>query len=253
MNTEFWSIIAQVSATFVGLVFVGQVFYISNIKDAVEMQIIESYGFVEISTSAMILCISTNLILFLYPLLVSLCLITTQSTTNFVFWEIFWLVILTALLYFVTYIYSKTRAQFHIKGINSSTSNLIMSRLKWGQHLIYFGILLVVGLLIQFKLLAITVSEQFLQFTVIGLSCIGLGLSAFDLVAFDKKNILFRKSSLTGNVLEGTVQNIQAKRGVILSLFTDYSIGTKSAKYTAWQKLRIQEYLENSCNTLQEL
>ena len=151
MNGDFWNIVAQVSATFVGLVFVGQVFYLSNIKDAIEMQIVRNYSLDEISTSTMILCISTNLILFLYPLLIALCLITTESHQSLFIWEIFWSIALALILTLLVVNYAKSKLQLNSKENNSPISNLIISRSKWGLGLIYFSILVTVGLLLDFR------------------------------------------------------------------------------------------------------
>ena len=89
----------------------------------------------------------------------------------------------------------------------------------------------------------ISVSEQLLQFIVIGMFLLGLSFSLFDLIAFDKKNILFKKSTITQDTVEGLVQRLQLKRNSLDGLYRSYLEGIKSEKYVDWQKQYIRDLL----------
>ena len=68
VNTDFWATMAQVSATFVGLVFVGLSIYLTSIRAAVN-EVEADLGVEERSNRIMFVSVLSNLSFFVLPLI----------------------------------------------------------------------------------------------------------------------------------------------------------------------------------------
>jgi len=255
MNLDFWSIIAQISATLLGLVFAGQVFYLTNINDAMEVQKIQDFGFQDISSQAMVICILTNIILFLYPLLVAVCLITTTGRQVLIFWEVFWVLVIIFIIVLELVINKKSKDIFANKNLKDKKNpkfELVVNRVKLGQVFVCIGVVLLVGLLVPYKVFSIQVFEILLQFAVITMIIIGLGLIVFDLIAFEKQNILFKSTGKTLKIIERMNQELNLRRQQLDSLYIDYSNILRSDEYAEWEEERFKEIKDTLSHAFQK-
>jgi uncharacterized membrane protein HdeD (DUF308 family) len=78
MNTGLWSTIAEVSATFVVLVFVGLTIYLAGIRETVAY-ITGRAGMKQRSSLFMYIFVFSNLLLFVLPLVSSLSLVAKRT------------------------------------------------------------------------------------------------------------------------------------------------------------------------------
>ncbi len=200
MNIQFWSIIAQVSATFLGLIFVGVSVHLGNIREAIN-QVEAELCVTEQSTRIMFISVLNSLTFFLMPLIASLSLLAQQSSFNIP--EFLWLLLpLVSYLFLIGGLligYRNFKTRYQVKLIFEraiETKEHLRKRVIWGGWLMYIFGFLFTGFLIV--LIAKPSSILSWEYGLTILTCfsifLGLTLGLLDLYFFQVKNILFEVS-----------------------------------------------------------
>lgn len=246
MNENFWAIIAQVSATFVGLVFVGQTFHLSSIRDATERLTTSEYGLREKSSKVMIVCVALNLLLFLLPMLISLCLLSVKLGGTLWTWDLFWVFSLP-MCFFAIFQFENKYLKSDVMNKetkNSRTRNLLSRRLIFGKNIVLISLALITVLLFLMTLFNLPNIEKYFEFITIFLLLTGLAFSVVDLIAFDLKNVLFQTSEITQKMADAFTEKITMEMTNIDELYNLYQEATESNRYQHWQNVRAQEILK---------
>lgn len=199
MVEAFWTTIAQISATFAGLVFVGFSIYLINIREAmteVKRSLPEAE---EVLGSLIYSVIYSNLLFYWLPLLLSLTSLTeriypAQITAAKVVFLCSWLLLL--LLFGVLYKSRSVRQQW--RNIQNAARcpnpkarkprSLIWGRMRGGQWLMAGNFLVVLGLYL-FHLLG--GGEEGLQIWAIVNLGLGVTFGLIDLALFRPDNVFF--------------------------------------------------------------
>jgi hypothetical protein len=234
VNIDFWITVAQVSATFVGLVFVGFSIYLTGIRRAVD-EVKTELGLEEQSTRVMIVSVLSNLSFFILPLITSLALIAQQrwpddiSITVYFFW--FTCALLLCTLLWGRYS-STTRQQMKL---------VLSERLGKGMHLrvrscwwLYLLVLAHAGLL--WLILTKPFDREaflraILQATTYASIVSGLACGIWDLMLFDVDNVLFRVSEKMRDRIKDLNRGLQSQMQHVRFLYQKYETGLRSPKY----------------------
>jgi len=197
-DLTFWSTMGQVSATFVGLLFVGLSIYLESIRSAIREAHLE-YPLQENSSRLMYAAVLSDLSLLALPLWVSLGLILEQEHPQIQpAFPYLVGVILTAVLFLNLFLYWNKVAQEQLELLRAESRpsrKLLQLRLSLGA----WGLLLVVviygGLLFALRIppMASWILSSLKVISWLSI-IIGLGTGIFDLIAFDAGNIFFRIS-----------------------------------------------------------
>jgi len=233
VNTDFWATVAQVSATFVGLVFVGFSIYLTGIRRAVD-EVETELGLEEQSTRVMIVSVLSNLSFFVLPLITSLALIAQQHWPDIsipVYLFLFTCTLLLGTLLWGRYS-SKTRQQMKL---------VLSERVGKGMHLrvrsCWWLYLLVLAhpLLLLLILTKLFDREDFLrailQATTYASIVSGLACGIWDLMLFDVDNVLFRISEKMRERIKDLNRDLQSQMQHVRLLYHKYETGLRSPKY----------------------
>lgn len=241
MNIQFWSVIAQVSATFLGLIFVGVSVHLGNIREAIGKAEAD-LCVAEQSTRIMFVSVLNSLTFFLMPLIASLSLLAQLSSFDIP--EFMWL-----LLPFVSYLFligglligyrnSKTRAQIRLIFERAiETKELLRKRVIWGEWLMYIFGLLYTGVLIVLVTLkpsSILSWEYGLEILTCFSIFLGLTLGLLDLYFFQVKNILFEVSDKFWINAENKSRELKWK---MLDVDSSYKSYEAMVQQNAYQKM----------------
>lgn len=211
----FWSTMGQVAATFVGLSFVGMSIYLSGIRTAISLAISEVNPNLRHDCKSerfIYTAVSTNLTLFVLPLILSFYMIsehTQPGNMNYV--------IVLLMVNFMIIIFNLR--MFRHKRIKDELSFLKrINRILFLKARILTGELIVPLISLTFFLLIILniYYESFWSYTTlkaISLSSLFLGLiiGIYDLFVFDSKNICFELSEDSRNELDIMYREVDTK------------------------------------------
>jgi len=197
-DLTFWPTMAQVSATFIGLVFVALSIYLESIRSAVR-EIQSKYPLKENSSRLMYSAILSNLSLFILPLLASLTLILEQEHPQVQFaLSLSVGAILTAIFFLDLLLYRSRTAQEQFRLLRSESRvsrKLLQSRVLLGAWGLPVTAVTYGGLLFALQSpQAMSWAISLLKIVALLSVVIGLGIGLFDLVVFSPRNILFRIS-----------------------------------------------------------
>jgi hypothetical protein len=221
-NLTYWTTMAQVSATFTGLIFVGLVFYLEHINEAIK-EIKQKFQVIESSSTLLNNVVLSSMILFALPLAISLTLILEGEypTYQFLFRIILLLVDTGALM--VTISLSRTPGM----SLFSSNQNDRLPSIKRVNLRILLGNISLLFVIISMYVLILVQfwSEEDWQFSmmkvVAGISIgAGLFLSIFDLRLFNTNHIFFEVTEAlkgTIKVREMQLQKMCRHAGVLLN------------------------------------
>lgn len=246
-DLTFWATIAKVSATFVGLVFIGISIYFSRIKDAIKEM--SSYGFKEPPTIFPFML--SNLIYFIVPFLISIILLSDRTLITFFF---------LSLIFIISCVISI----WNFKSIIN-----ILSKGKIFRGFIV-GFLLILYVLAS-GIVAILVVNDISLFTIdlkpflkilcfVGLF-IGISLTVYDIRLFDKDNIVssidekisekFEKHNMLINI---AYKKAQDKKNELLEKLYNKLSAERKNEYVNYISKKTQskfKQLENDIETVQ--
>jgi len=223
-DLTFWSTMGQVSATFVGLAFVGLSIYLGGIRSAIT-EVHLKYPLQENSSRFVYVAMWSNLSLFVLPLLTSLSLILKhEHSLNEPAFLCFVSGILTLVfvLNFSLYLSKATRRCFDLLRTEAHTlRKLLRFRIVlggWGLSatIIVYGALLFVMQMPTTSLWATALLKGVSLLSII----VGLCLGVFDLVAFDTDNVLFKVSEDFRRKTEDRERTLKTRMARIDYIFT---------------------------------
>lgn len=193
MTGDYWTTLAQISSTFIGLIFVGIAIFVDSIRTAVkEMESIINVRtvFREQSTPLSYVLTISNLILFIWPMIISLYFSEVTDEPFF-----FWLCLLLCfgLLISIIILY-EWKINKNISLLNSEKNTQIFkTRLNFRYILYLVGILICLFFgNIAINLLEVSTSMNILKILSIVSIILGLGQSMFDILIFDVQNTIFK-------------------------------------------------------------
>lgn len=232
VNSTFWSTMAEVSATFVGLVFVGLSLYLAGIRTAVsEME--AELGMEEQSSRVMFVSVLSNLVFFVLPLIASLSLIAqTRLGTPSLFWlsAIICLLLLGALL--CGHENGETRQQVKLILSESAQGKALRLRLEYAKWLLYLVVLIYVVLLAAiFGWPPISQAEDWLKGAVFLSIVFGLICGVLDLILFDVDNILFHVSDRARDRLGRMQYDLKTEMQGVEILYHQYDAVIRGSGY----------------------
>jgi len=202
MNLDFWVTIAQISATFTGLVFVGFSIYLKGIREAIDSidQLFGSNNGLQEKSSYLITSLAlSNITFLLLPLITALSILSAQNGRSLLYPYI-----ITNIFLVVFFFY-----QFFNKQVSSERKTISFERNRdlFLKGRILSGNVIVILFIVIFLCLTIGIlisppsSYLFNGFNIaIEVFCFisllfGLGLSLYDLYLFDTDHILFEITS----------------------------------------------------------
>jgi len=198
MNPNYWITIAQISATFIGLVFVGLSIYLKSIREAIDSinQLFgSSSGLQEKSSYLITSSMFSNMTFLLMPLTTALTIISNQKGL-----ALLCLYILTNLILigFLIYLFFNKRVSSERKTIlaEKNKDRLLRIRLSYGNSIAILFIILfsvfTLGILYHgFHIMnqdRLTIYAEALCYLSI---LFGLGFNLNDIILFDVNSILF--------------------------------------------------------------
>ncbi|RLF81513.1 hypothetical protein DRN32_00730 [Thermococci archaeon] len=236
VNPDFWITIAQVSATFVGLVFVGLSIYLTSIRAAAN-EVEADLGMVEQSSRVMFVSVLSNLSFFVLPVIASLSLIAQQSRLDVP--NLFWLSSVICLLLYCVLLWghenNKTRQQVRLilSERAEGSKKLLHWRVEVGKWPLYllvpiYIVLLAVILVGQPPILK---AEDWLEGVTLFSIALGLSYGILDLILFDVKNILFRVSDRVRGYVERVQHDLQRQAQEVEQLYHEYETIIQSHDY----------------------
>ena len=232
MDPTFWSTMAEVSATFVGLVFVGLSLYLGSSRAAVNEMEAEP-GMEEQSSRIMFVSVLSNLAFFVLPLVASLALInrvTPSDHSLFGLSTTVYLLLLGTLLW--GYESPQSRQQVKLVLSENARGKVLRLRLEYIKWLLYLIVLIYVLLLsATFGWLPFSNAEDWLKGLAFFSTVFGLGCGVGDLIVFDVDNILFRVPERVEERLEHTQQELRAVMKEIEGLYRKYEVLVQSPEY----------------------
>jgi hypothetical protein len=214
MNTEFWSIVAQLSGTFLGLIFVALSIHLASIRAAVNA--VEAEIHVEEQSSRlMFVSMLSSLYFFVLPLITSLSLLAQQSRSDKP--NIVWLSLGVYLLLLFTLVggCEHSRARQQVKLVLSERVRRSRRLLQWRvwhcKWLLY--LLIPVNAVLLAAILVgqppIPRAEDWLEVVTCLSMALGLSSGMLDLYLFDASNVLFRVSSRLQALVERIHHELQ--------------------------------------------
>jgi len=249
MTSDFWPTLAQISATFIGLIFVGIAIFIESIRTAVkEMEAINSVKtvFKEQSTPLSYVLTISNLILFMWPMIIALYMSEVGDNQS-----IYWLCLLLCVALLITII---ILYEWKIKNTVSflkSEKNIRLFKVR----LIFRYILYAIGFLYclfftNFLLLFldISITTNFLKFLSIFSITSGLGLSLCDILIFDVQHTIFKLPDNFPDHIEKASSELHLEKNRIDSIFKEYQERKYEFDIFVNQFRSTQEYLPDILN-----
>jgi hypothetical protein len=186
----FWTTMAQISATFTGLIFVGLVFYIDHIDKATK-EVRLRFLVHEVSSKLLPNIVSTNLIMFVIPLAISLTLILEEEHHQF---DMLFRLILVAIITSALIVTMRLLISTDIKKYpqNSASSLQVKRRIKTGLIILFLIILSIYGLIFANWVMTNNIWPVFCMKLVSGFSiAAALLFSLSDLFLFNSHHIFF--------------------------------------------------------------
>lgn len=235
-NLTYWTTMAQVSATFTGLIFVGLVFYLEHINEAIK-EVKHRYQVTETSSSLINNIVLQSMILFSLPLATSFTLILEGE---YPIYQSVFRVILLIIIFFALIALRSFRAP-ELK-LFSAESNHKRSSVQAVNRRIKFGSISV--LLVALTMIFMVVIQYVLQTgwelsimkVLSGFSIgIGLALSIYDLQLFNTNHIFFKIEDDLREIIkvrEVQIQNICRHAGVLLNNCCDLLSDKKMIRVT---------------------
>jgi hypothetical protein len=221
-NLTYWTTLAQVSATFTGLIFVGLVFYLEHINEAIK-EVKQKLQVVETSSSLLNAIVLSSLILFLLPLATSFTFILEGEYPIYRPFFRFLLIVINTCALIVAIVLSLAPGL----RLFSSTQNQHLPSIRRVNLRIWFGN---VSILFVVLCMFVLIIPQFwfeqgwelsMMKLVSGISIgVGLFLSIFDLRLFDTNHIFFQVTDNVRAVIkvqEIQLQNICRHAGILLN------------------------------------
>jgi hypothetical protein len=221
-NLTYWTTMAQVSATFTGLIFVGLVFYLEHINEAIK-EVKQKFQVNESSSSLLNTIVLSNMILFSLPLATSFTLILEgeypayQLTFRILLLSINSLALIVA----IVLIFASGLRLF------SSTQNHNLPSVRRVNRRIWFGsISILVVVVCMFTLVFFQFQgergwELSVMKVISGISIgTGLFLSIFDLQLFNTNHIFFEVTDDLRAIIkvrEIQIQNICRHTGILVN------------------------------------
>ncbi len=240
---------AQVSATFTGLIFVGLVFYLEHINEAIK-EIKQKYQVVESSSSLLNNVVLSSLILFSLPLAISFTLILEGEypASNLIFRIIFLTLNTCALMMSIT-LTLNPRLRLFSSNLHHLPSIQRVNRRIWIGNLSVLLVTLSMFVLIFLRFLGEQGWELSAMKVVAGASIgAGLFISIFDLRLFNTNHIFFE---ITDNlraavkIQEIQIQNICRHTGTLVNnccvLLTDKKMAKISIRRAKQEGYPISE------------
>lgn len=236
VNTDFWATMAQVSATFVGLVFVGLSIYLTSIRAAVN-EIEADLGVEERSNRIMFVSVLSNLSFFVLPLIASLSLVAQQSRLDIP--NPFWLSSVICLLLLCVLLWghenNETRQQVRLtlsEGVERS-KKLLYWRIKVGKWLLYLLVPIYVVLLAAILVgpPPFSKAEDSLEGVTYFSIVLGLSCGILDLILFDVNNILFCVSDRVRERVKRMQYDLQTTMQEVEWLYHEYETIIQSHEY----------------------
>lgn len=222
MDLTFWSTMGQVSATFVGLVFVSLSIYLGSIRSAIT-EVHSKFPLQENSSRLMYVAMWSNLSVFVLPLLTSIGLIFEQEHPQIQpAFSCLVCVILAVILVLNLSLYWRktTQSQFGLLQTEvHGLRKLLRLRLSFAGWVVP-AIVIIYELLL---LLHIAVAMSWAILLLKGIAwlsiAVGLSIGIFDLVAFDTGNIFFRVSENFRHKAEDREQTLKTRLKKIDAVF----------------------------------
>lgn len=193
MDNDYWTTIAQICATFIGIVIVGIALFIGSTRTAVkEMEALSRVqtAFKEQSTELSYVLTISNLILFIWPMRISLYF-TGESESHLLFWSslamLFGLLVVTVILF-----EHKIHNRIFLLRSGVNTSSFI-ARLRFRFVVYLFGLLFcLLHVNYHFSLFnAVNIAISIKVISVLSI-IFGMAFSLFDLLLFDVEHTLFQ-------------------------------------------------------------
>ena len=192
---SYWTTMAQISATFTGLIFVGLVFYLNNINEAIK-DVKSKFHVTEMSSKLLPNFVLSNLILYSLPLAISLTLILGEEHSQFqIYFRLILVAINTCALIVTIWLYfsSNTKKYLRLDGKNKNLLN-VKNRIVFGTIIL---IIIISGIYVLVFIFwrAENIESAIIMKLVAGFSlAAALLFSLSDLILFSTHHIFFTKS-----------------------------------------------------------
>ena len=226
ISITFFAVIASVSATFVGLVFIGLSIYMARIRTAAK-EVEAKWEIKEQSSRLMSVSTLSNLFFFLLPLIASLNLISKNKNLNaigsFYATILVYLFMLGALIWSI--INKRIKQQLkHVYSQKDKIRRLFYLRLKGCKWVLCLAILMFGYLSVSIIISQSRINwvNNILEFSSVIFLILGLSIGIIDLFFFDINNILFEITDRSKNHVDRVQNDIQREMGELEKFFGQF-------------------------------